>query len=67
MFSTVTSVLGPAAAALGSLADSVDAPHPTSTDPTTAAATQLRTNLDGERSIDALASSLMFPGPSEHT
>jgi hypothetical protein len=53
---TVTSVLVPAAAA-PSPAGSVDAPHPTSTDPAIAAVIQPRTRLDGERSIDALASS----------
>ncbi|GAA3995539.1 hypothetical protein GCM10022384_48650 [Streptomyces marokkonensis] len=60
MGSTVTSVF-PLGLALSLAGSSEDEPQPTRSEPTAAAVSQLRTNLDGERSIDALASS-QVPG-----
>ncbi|GAA2906456.1 hypothetical protein ACFU46_03190 [Streptomyces griseoincarnatus] len=56
MGSTVTSVLT-VGLALPFAGSSEDEPQPTRSEPTAAAVSQLRTNLDDERSIDALASS----------
>lgn len=62
MGSTVTSVFA-AGLALSLAGSPEDEPQPTRSEPAAAAVSQLRTNLDGERSIDALAS---FQVPGTH-